>query len=96
MLVKVKEQSVEQARTRVKPPRRPGVHPGQSPISRNRGKRYRHLGDQSSPGSPILSMYNPELLYMEANLEEDRLPGVEPGNSVHIELDAFPEPFEGG
>ena len=32
---------------------------------------------------------------MEANLEEDRLPGVEPGNPVHIKLDAFPEPFRG-
>jgi membrane fusion protein (multidrug efflux system) len=40
-------------------------------------------------------MYNPDLLYVEANLEEDRLPGVEPGNPVHIELDAFPDPFHG-
>ena len=32
---------------------------------------------------------------MEANLEEDRLPGVEPGNPVRIELDAFAEPFQG-
>ncbi len=40
-------------------------------------------------------MYNPELLYVEANLEEDRLPGVEPGNPVRIELDAFDTPFQG-
>jgi membrane fusion protein (multidrug efflux system) len=40
-------------------------------------------------------MYNPDLLFVEANLEEDRLPGVEPGNSVRIELDAFAEPFKG-
>jgi membrane fusion protein (multidrug efflux system) len=40
-------------------------------------------------------MYNPDLLYVEANLEEDRLPGVEPGNPVHIELDAFPDPVKG-
>ena len=59
-------------------------------------KRYRHLGDYSPAGSPLLSMYNPDLLYMEANLEEDRLPGVEPGNPVHIKLDAFPSHFEGG
>ena len=58
-------------------------------------KRYRHLGDYSPAGSPLLSMYNPDLLYMEANLEEDRLPGVEPGNPVHIKLDAFAEPFRG-
>ena len=58
-------------------------------------KRYRHLGDFVAAGSPLLSMYNPDLLYVEANLEEDRLPGVEPGNPVRIELDAFAEPFQG-
>jgi membrane fusion protein (multidrug efflux system) len=96
LLVKVKEQTAEQARraleaaendlayTQVKAPF-PGVVV----------KRYRHLGDFASAGSPVLSMYNPDLLYVEANLEEDRLPGVEPGNSVHIELDAFKDPFRG-
>ncbi len=81
LLVKVKERSVEQARraleaaendleyTRVRAPF-PGVVV----------KRYRHLGDYSPAGSPLLSMYDPDLLYVEANLEEDRLPGVEPGN----------------
>jgi len=96
LLVKVKEQSVEQARraleaalndlayTQVRAPF-PGVVV----------KRYRNLGDFASAGSPVLSMYNTELLYVEANLEEDRLPGVEPGNPVKIDLDAFAEPFRG-
>src|SRR5208337_1261646 len=35
------------------------------------------------------------LLFVEANLEEDRLPGVLPGNEVLIRLDAFTEPFRG-
>ncbi|MGP0063946.1 MAG: HlyD family secretion protein [Isosphaeraceae bacterium] len=96
LLVKVKEESVQQARraleaaendlayTRVRAPF-PGVVV----------KRYRHLGDFVAAGSPLLSMYNPDLLYVEANLEEDRLPGVEPGNAVRIELYAFAEPFRG-
>jgi membrane fusion protein (multidrug efflux system) len=96
LLVKVKEQSVEQARraleaaendlayTHVKAPF-PGVVV----------RRYRHLGDFAPAGSPLLAMYNPDLLYVEANLEEDRLPGVEPGNAVDISLDAFAEPFRG-
>jgi membrane fusion protein (multidrug efflux system) len=96
LLVKVKEQSVEQARraleaaehdleyTRVKAPF-PGVVV----------KRYRHLGDFNPAGSPLLSMYNPELLYVEANLEEDRLPGVEPGNSVQMDIESFAKPFQG-
>jgi membrane fusion protein (multidrug efflux system) len=58
-------------------------------------KRYRHLGDFASPGVAILSMYNPDLTYVTANLEEDRLPGVAPGNPVELQLDAFVEPFRG-
>ena len=96
LLVKVKERSAIQARrgleaalsdlayTTVRAPF-PGVVV----------KRYRHLGDFAPAGSPLLSMYNPDLLYVEANLEEDRLRGVEPGNPVRIELYAFAEPFNG-
>jgi membrane fusion protein, multidrug efflux system len=58
-------------------------------------KRYRHLGDFASPGVAILSMFNPDLTYVTANLEETRLRGVAPGNPVELELDAFAEPFRG-
>jgi membrane fusion protein (multidrug efflux system) len=58
-------------------------------------KRYRHLGDFTSAGVAILSMYNPDLIYVTANLEETRLPGVAPGNPVELQLDAFAAPFHG-
>jgi len=58
-------------------------------------KRYRHLGDFASPGVAILSMYNPDLVYVTANLEETRLHGVAPGNPVELQVDAFAEPFRG-
>jgi membrane fusion protein (multidrug efflux system) len=58
-------------------------------------KRYRHLGDFASPGVAILSMYNPDLMYVTANLEETRLRGVAPGNPVELQIDAFAEPFHG-
>ena len=58
-------------------------------------KRYRSLGDYISAGTPILSMYNPELLYVTANLEETRLQGLAPGNLVELRLDAFEKPFRG-
>jgi membrane fusion protein (multidrug efflux system) len=58
-------------------------------------KRYRHLGDFASPGVAILSMFNPDLIYVTANLEETRLRGVAPGNPVQLQLDAFAEPFRG-
>ncbi len=58
-------------------------------------KLYRHLCDFASAGVPILSMYNPDLMYVTANMEETRLRGVAPGNSVELEIDAFAEPFRG-
>jgi membrane fusion protein (multidrug efflux system) len=58
-------------------------------------KRYRNLGDYVSAGVPIISMYNPDLLYVTANLEETRLQGVAPGNPVELRLDAFDQPFKG-
>jgi len=58
-------------------------------------KRYRNLGDFVSAGVPVLSMYNPELVYVTANLEETRLRGVAPGNPVELQLDAFDRPFAG-
>lgn len=58
-------------------------------------KRYRHLGDFAPAGTPLLSMYNADLLYVTANLEETRLPGVAPGNPVILRLDAFSQPLRG-
>ena len=58
-------------------------------------KRYRSLGDIVAAGVPLLSMYNPELLYVTVNLEETRLRGVAPGNAVTLDVDAFDRPFKG-
>jgi membrane fusion protein, multidrug efflux system len=58
-------------------------------------KLYRHLGDFASAGVPVLSMYNPDLLYVTANLEETRLKGVTPGVPVELRIDAFDKPFRG-
>src|SRR5271157_1025528 len=96
LLVKVKEQSVEQARRALEAAKDDLAYTiVKAPFPGVVVKRYRHLGDFIPAGSPLLSMYNPELLFVEANLEEDRLPGVEPGNPVRLEIDAFAEPFRG-
>jgi membrane fusion protein (multidrug efflux system) len=58
-------------------------------------KRYHNLGDFASPGVAVLSMYDTDQLYVTANLEETRLPGVAPGNPVELRIDAFAEPFRG-
>src|SRR5262249_50233058 len=58
-------------------------------------KLYHHLGDYVAAGTPILSMYNPELTYVTAHLEETKLQGVAAGNKVRLDVDAFSEPFWG-
>jgi membrane fusion protein (multidrug efflux system) len=52
-------------------------------------RRYRNPGDHAPLGSPVISMYDPELVFVTAYLEEDRLQGVAPGNPVRIWFDAL-------
>lgn len=52
-------------------------------------KRYRNPGDHAPLGSPVLSLYDPDLVFVTAYLEEDRLAGVAPGNPASLKLDAF-------
>jgi membrane fusion protein (multidrug efflux system) len=96
LLVEVKRKAVEEARR--------GLAVAENQLSYTRilapfpgvvVKRYRNLGDFASAGVAVLSMYNPDLLYVTANLEETRLPGVAPGNPVELRLDAFAEAFQG-
>jgi membrane fusion protein (multidrug efflux system) len=96
LLVKVKEQTVGEARTSLRAAEHDLEYTRiRAPFPGVVVKRYRNLGDFASAGVSVLSMYNPDLLYVEANLEETRLPGVAPGNPVGIEIDAFSRPFRG-
>lgn len=58
-------------------------------------KKYRHLGDYVPDGGVVLTIYNPELLYLVANMEETRMPGIEPGSHVDIQLFSFRQGFTG-
>ncbi|HVX13459.1 MAG TPA: HlyD family secretion protein [Pirellulales bacterium] len=58
-------------------------------------RRFRNPGDHAPVGSPILSVYDPELVYVTAYLEEERLEGVAPGNPVRIWLDAISGSLKG-
>jgi membrane fusion protein (multidrug efflux system) len=58
-------------------------------------KRYRSPGDNAPIGSPIISVYNPKLLYVTANMEEDRLEGIAPGNHTILWIDRFSGRFAG-
>jgi membrane fusion protein, multidrug efflux system len=52
-------------------------------------RRFRNPGDHAPVGSPILSVYDPELVYVTAYMEEERLEGISPGNPVRIWVDAI-------
>jgi membrane fusion protein (multidrug efflux system) len=58
-------------------------------------KRFRNLGDAITANTPIIGIYDTNLLYVTANLEESRLDGVAPGNNVELRVDAFENPFRG-
>ncbi len=96
LLVEVKKETVEEARRGLESAEHDlaytKVH---APISGVIVRRYRNLGDFASAGVAVLSLYDPELLYVTANLEETRLPGVVPGGPARLDVDAFPEPFRG-
>jgi membrane fusion protein (multidrug efflux system) len=96
LLVEVKRQTVNEARRGLETAEHDLEYTRlRAPFSGIVVKRYRHLGDFASAGVAVVSMYNPDLLYVEANLEETRLRGVEPGSPVQIHVDAFAKPFPG-
>ncbi|HEY2156338.1 MAG TPA: HlyD family secretion protein [Isosphaeraceae bacterium] len=96
LLVKVKEQTAEQARRALEAAEHDLEYTKlRAPFPGIVVKRFRNLGDFASAGVAVLSLYDPELLYVTANLEETRLPGVAPGATARLDIDAFPEPFRG-
>jgi membrane fusion protein (multidrug efflux system) len=96
LLVEVKKETVEEARRALESAENDLAYTKvRAPISGVVVKRFRNLGDFASAGVAVLSMYDPELLYVTANLEETRLPGLAPGGAAWLEVDAFREPFRG-
>jgi membrane fusion protein, multidrug efflux system len=96
LLVEVKKEAVEEARRALEAAEHDLAFTQiRAPFAGVVVKRYRNLGDFASAGVAVLSMYNPDLLYVTANLEETRLPGVSPGATARLDIDAFAEPFHG-
>ncbi|MCG6973080.1 MAG: efflux RND transporter periplasmic adaptor subunit [Desulfobacterales bacterium] len=54
-------------------------------------KQYVSPGDIVSPTSAIYAVLDPKSLYVVALLEENKLKGVTPGDSVNITVDAYPD-----
>jgi membrane fusion protein (multidrug efflux system) len=53
-------------------------------------KQYVSPGDIVSPTSAIYAVLDPKSLYVVALLEENKLKGVIPGDTVNITVDAYP------
>ncbi len=66
-----------------------------SPISGVIVKRLKNTGDHVTMGLPILTLYDPDRMFVTANMEETRLKGISPGNGVEIFLDATGETLTG-
>ncbi|MBM4266087.1 MAG: HlyD family secretion protein [Deltaproteobacteria bacterium] len=58
-------------------------------------KKWRHVGDYAGAGEPIFSVYDPSFLYVTANLPEDELDGVAPGNEARLDVAAYDGSFRG-
>jgi membrane fusion protein (multidrug efflux system) len=58
-------------------------------------KKYLNPGDFISPGFPVVSLYDPENLYITANVEETKLEGVHLGSPVDLDFDAFSARLQG-
>jgi membrane fusion protein (multidrug efflux system) len=58
-------------------------------------RRYRNPGDHGPVGATVLSLYDPELVYVTAYMEEERLEGIAPGNPVRVWCDAISGSMEG-
>jgi membrane fusion protein (multidrug efflux system) len=58
-------------------------------------KKWRHLGDYAHVGEPLFSLYDPNLLYVTANVPETLLEGIAPGNEARLDVVAWDRPFHG-
>jgi membrane fusion protein, multidrug efflux system len=62
-----------------------------SPVNGVLAKKFVNAGDFVAPGYPVVAVYDQSNIYITANLEESRLAKVKLGESVDIDVDAFPK-----
>ncbi|MEN6390133.1 MAG: efflux RND transporter periplasmic adaptor subunit [Syntrophomonas sp.] len=62
-----------------------------APISGTVLKKIAHVGEIGSPTSPVLYMTDLNSLFLSANIEEDVLVKIKPGQLVEYTLDTYPD-----
>ncbi|GHA45940.1 hemolysin D [Photobacterium aphoticum] len=67
-----------------------------APVDGIVGKRSLRVGLYVQPGMPLMSLVPTENVWIEANFKETQLAGIHQGQSVNVEIDAYPgQPLEG-
>ncbi|MCQ1057628.1 HlyD family secretion protein [Photobacterium sp. DNB23_23_1] len=67
-----------------------------APVDGIVGKRSLRVGLYVQPGMPLMSLVPTSNVWIEANFKETQLSGIHQGQSVTVELDAFPgQPLQG-
>lgn len=62
-----------------------------APIAGVVAKRKARVGDSVQPGTPLLSIVAVDRLWVEANVPENRIAGIRPGQPAEIRVDAYPD-----
>lgn len=67
-----------------------------APISGLVAERLRDAGESTEVGTPLMKIFNPDLMRIRAELEETEIGKVAPGQAVEVSADAYPgKLFEG-
>ena len=61
-----------------------------SPVNGTVAKKFIFAGDYANPGFPIFSVYDIDNVFVRAHLEETKMKGVQLGQSVDLDVDAYP------
>ncbi len=61
-----------------------------SPVNGTVAKKFIFAGDYANPGYPILSVFDTDNVFVRAHLEETKMKGVQLGQMVDLDVDAFP------
>ena len=64
-----------------------------SPVNGYISLKYLKTGETTLPGTPVVEILDPSLLYLNIYVPEDELPEVSINQSVKVRIDAFPGEF---
>lgn len=54
-------------------------------------KKQGNIGEIITPGQTLAMLVNPDELYISANIEETKIDRIQPGKSVDINIDSYPD-----